>query len=108
MAVQKTFPLLKPGAVVIAWWGPSTALWYGKYVEGIRPDVDIIDDSQLSNNGWPDGSDAMAYFFGKRPVYTVPFSDELERYQKKFRMRLVADLSIFGLSLYEIVGPVTH
>ena len=108
IAVRKTFPLLKPNAVVISWWGPSSALWYGRYVEGLRPDVEILDDSDMSKHGWTDGSDAMAYYFGNRPVYTVPFWDELERYQKKFRVKLVADLQVFGLSLYEIVGPVTH
>lgn len=108
IAVRKTLSLLKPGAVVIAWWGPSTALWYGRYVEGLRPDVEIIDDSELSRHGWPDGSDGMAYYLGKRPVYTVPFWDELERYRRRFRVKLVADLGVFGLSLYEVVGPVTH
>ncbi|MGB8411509.1 MAG: DUF2723 domain-containing protein [Candidatus Binatus sp.] len=108
IAVQKTFPLLKPNAVVISWWGPSTAFWYGKYVEGLRPDVEIIDDSQMSKHGWTVGSDAIAYYFGKRPVYTVPFWDELEQYRKRFRVKLVADLHVFGLSLYEIVGPVSH
>jgi hypothetical protein len=106
--VQKTFPLLKPNAVVISWWGPSTAFWYGKYVEGLRPDVEIIDDSQMSKQGWTVGSDAIAYYFGKRPVYTVPFWDELEQYRKRFRVKLVADLHVFGLSLYEIAGPVSH
>jgi hypothetical protein len=108
VAVQKTLALLKPDAVVIAWWGPSTALWYGRYVDGLRPDVDVIDDSELSLHGWPDGSDAMAYYFGKRPVYTVPFWDERERYQKRFRLKPIADQGTFGLSLYEVIGPVTH
>jgi hypothetical protein len=102
---RDVFSMVKPHAVVFSWWGPSAALWYGKYVEGLRPDVDIYDDSRVDDLGWRDSTVGMALFYGERPVYSAPIGDQFDLYKKKFKFRLVAELPVFGQSLYEITGP---
>ena len=99
------FDTVKPHAVVFCWWGPSAALWYGKYVEGLRPDVDIYDDSRVVDIGWRDSTVGMALFYGKRPVYSVPYGDQFDLYQRKFKFRLVAELGVSRQPLYEATGP---
>ena len=60
-------------AVIESTWYASTALWYGQKVEGLRPDVLIVDDSNRKNDHigaagqvW----DVFDTYLGKRPVYT--------------------------------------
>jgi hypothetical protein len=106
LTMKQVLPLLKPDAIVFAWWGPRTTLWYGQYIDGIRPDVEVVDDSAMADHGWVDETDGMMYYYGKRPLYTLPFSDQLERYKKKFHLHLVGDPNAFGGGLYEIDGPI--
>lgn len=95
---------VQPNAVIFSWWGPSTALWYGRFVEGLRPDADIIDDSTLPQFGWRDATDGMAAYYGKRPIYTVPFWDQHEKYSREFVFEKVRNLHGLGQTLYTLVG----
>ena len=60
-------------AVIVSWWSASTTLWYGQRVEGLRPDVLIVDDSNRVVNGdtFEQVSDVFDQYLGKRPVYTI-------------------------------------
>jgi len=98
------FDAVKPNAVIVSWWGASTSMWYAHYVIGLRPDVEIIDDSQAEPNGWKDLTDAIDLYYGARPVYAVSFPDELERYGKKYKFNTVAKLAWFGMAVNEVVG----
>ncbi|MGH7814724.1 MAG: protein O-mannosyl-transferase family [Candidatus Binataceae bacterium] len=104
--VRKVFSTVKPHAVIFSWWGPSTALWYGKFVDKLRPDVEIIDDTNLAAHGWTDATEGMAHYFGKRPIYTTPAGDEYQRYSRRFHMHLAADLGVFGQNLYEVDSKI--
>ena len=53
---KSTFEVLEPEAVVISWWSFSTPLWYGQHVEGRRPDVTVIDDRDILDDGYGDVS----------------------------------------------------
>ena len=35
---------MEPDAVIVSWWSYSTPLWYVQLIEGLRPDVWIVDD----------------------------------------------------------------
>ena len=35
---------VEPDAVILSWWSYSTPLWYVQLIEGLRPDVWIVDD----------------------------------------------------------------
>ena len=41
----------RENAVVISWWSYSTPLWYHRWVLGERPDVTIIDERNILDDG---------------------------------------------------------
>ncbi len=102
--IDGVFSVLKPHALVLSWWGASTALWYGRYVEGKRPDVTIMDNSEALPRGWEGLSPALDLYYGTRPIYAVSWPDEIERYEKKYRMRKIVQLNWFGMAVHEVVG----
>ena len=99
------FDAVKPHAVVFCWWGPSNGLWYAHYVEGLRPDVDVYDDSTTVDRGWGGVTPAIGRFYPQRPCYSLPLGDQIDVIQKKYKLKLISDLHVFGQSLYEVVGP---
>ncbi len=102
--IDGVFSTLKPNALVLSWWGSSTALWYGRYVEGKRPDITIMDDSEALPNQWQDLTSAIDLYYGKRPIYAVSWPDEIKRYKKRYQLREVAKLNWFGMTVHEVVG----
>ncbi len=43
--------VMEPDAAIVSWWSYSTPLWYAQRVEGLRPDIAIIDDrTRLDEN----------------------------------------------------------
>ena len=58
-----------PNAVIVSWWTTSTPLWYGQVVEGLRPDVFIVDDRTMLDEDLGGATDVIAKFLGQRPVY---------------------------------------
>jgi hypothetical protein len=55
-------------AVVVSWWSTSTTLWYGTLVEGRRPDLLIVDDSNLVYDRLGEAPDVIDAWLGRRPV----------------------------------------
>ena len=98
------FQVLKPNALVLSWWGASTALWYGHFAEGKRQDITIFDDSEALPRGWPDLTSAIDLYYGKRPIYAVSWPDEIDRYRKKYQLHQVAKLDWFGMTVNEVTG----
>jgi hypothetical protein len=98
------FNAVRPRAVVFCWWGPTNALRYAQFVEGLRPDVAVYDDSTTLDRGWGGVTPAIGRFFPKRPVYSLPLGDQVATIERKYTLRLVADLGVFGQSLYEVIG----
>jgi hypothetical protein len=66
---------LEPDAVVVSWWSYSTPLWYGKYIEGRLPGVDIIDDRTRLDEELGSPNDVVNRYLGKRPVYVIRLDD---------------------------------
>ena len=62
---------LAPDAVVVSWWSFSTTIWYGQLVEGSRPDILLIDDSNLVNDDLGSAEDVIEAYLGVRPVYVI-------------------------------------
>ena len=44
--------ILPPDAAILSYWDASTPLWHAEYVEGRRPDVLIVDDTNIVYEGW--------------------------------------------------------
>jgi hypothetical protein len=70
--VASVHQALPPDAVVISWWSYSTPLWYHRWVLGERPDVKIIDERNILDDGYGTIDAAITAFLGRRPVYVVP------------------------------------
>jgi hypothetical protein len=64
--------------VLISWWSYSTPLWYHRWVLGERPDILIIDERNILDDGWGTIGDAIKRFLPFRPVYVVPAYWELD------------------------------
>ena len=89
--LAEALPAIPQGAVVVSWWSTSTALWYAQKVEGLRPDIEIIDDRTMLDRGLGRAPDVIAANLGKRPVYVIRLqgrdTDELTR---QYDMTIVA------------------
>jgi hypothetical protein len=77
--VASVHAALPPDAVVISWWSYSTPLWYHRWVLGARPDVTIIDERNILDDGYGTIDRAIDTYLGRRPVYIVPPYWEIER-----------------------------
>ncbi len=70
--IEAMYRAAPPEAIVLSWWSLSTPLWYGRWVEGKRPDLTIIDHRNLFDDGWDaDFLKVAKAYVGKRPVITV-------------------------------------
>ncbi|MDQ6682144.1 MAG: DUF2723 domain-containing protein [Chloroflexota bacterium] len=76
---KSVYAALPPDAVVISWWSYSTTLWYHRWINGERPDVKIIDERNILDDGYGTIDGAIRAFLGKRPVFLVAPDWELQR-----------------------------
>jgi hypothetical protein len=81
--VQSVHAALPDDAVIISWWSYSTPLWYHRWVLGERPDVTIIDERNIIDDGYGTWNAAIDAYLGERPVFLVPphwRAQELQRH----------------------------
>jgi hypothetical protein len=85
--VESVHEALPPNAVVISWWSYSTPLWHHRWVLGARPDITIIDDRNILDDGYRTMARAVEAYLGRRPVYVVPpdweFYGIIERWETR-------------------------
>jgi hypothetical protein len=81
---------LPPNSVLISWWSYSTPLWYHRWILGERPDVTIIDERDILDDGYRTMHNAIRAYFNKRPVYVVPPHWEYERIVDRWRVTTVS------------------
>jgi hypothetical protein len=62
---------LDEGAVVVSWWSTSTTLWYGTLVEERRPDLLIVDDSNIVYDSLGSAEAVIDRYLGTRPVLVI-------------------------------------
>ena len=62
---------LPPNAAILSYWDASTPLWHGKYVLGLRPDVLVVDDTNIVYDGWGTREARMASLICERPVFVL-------------------------------------
>jgi hypothetical protein len=77
--VRRVYDALPQDAVVISWWSYSTPLWYHRWIDGDRPDVKIIDERNILDDGYGTTDAAIRAFLGRRPVYVVPTDWDVDR-----------------------------
>jgi hypothetical protein len=70
--VASVYRALPQNAVLISWWSYSTPLWYHRWILGERPDIMILDERNILDDGYGTMETAIRVFLGRRPVYVVP------------------------------------
>jgi hypothetical protein len=95
---------LPPNSVVVSWWSYSTALWHHRWVLGERPDVTIIDERDILDDGYRTMNNAIRAHFGRRPVFVV--LPDWERREVTARWELSTIDTLPGFTrLLRVEGP---
>ncbi len=69
--VTAVFTALPRNAAILSYWDASTPLWYGQHVEGLRPDVLIVDDTNIVYENWGTREARIASLICSRPVFIL-------------------------------------
>jgi hypothetical protein len=96
--LDEALPAVAPDAVLVSWWSTSTALWYAQKVEGLRPDITIVDDRTMLDEGLGRAPDVISSNLGKRPVYVIRLDGlDTDELTAQFDMTLVASGGSLGV-----------
>jgi hypothetical protein len=74
--VDTVLEALPSDAAILSEWDASTPLWHAQYVLGRRPDVLIVDDTNIVYDGWGTREQRIASLICERPVFIVRLKDE--------------------------------
>ena len=89
--LREALPAVPQDAVLISWWSTSTPLWYAQKVQGLRPDLFIVDDRTMLDLQLGRAPDVIRRYLGTRPVYVIRANDrDLTELTSQFDMALVA------------------
>ncbi len=104
--VASVHELLPPNAVIVSWWSYSTPLWHHRWVLHERPDVTIIDERDILDDGYRTMNNAIRAHFGRRPVYVVLPDWERAKVTEQWELSTLPTLPGFTRLLL-IEGPAT-
>ena len=65
------FAALPPDAAIFSFWAASPPLWHGTLVEGRRPDLLVVDDSNIVYEGWGTRERRIDSLICERPVFIL-------------------------------------
>ncbi|HEX6129509.1 MAG TPA: DUF2723 domain-containing protein [Candidatus Limnocylindria bacterium] len=99
-AVHEALP---QDAVIISWWSYSTPLWYHRWIEGERPDVKIIDERNILDDGYGTIGNAVEAHLGRREVFIVPPSWELNAILARWEIEPIQTYPGYS-ELWRVVG----
>ena len=100
--LEATFETVDQDAVIISWWSFSTPLWYGRWVEGRREDVTIIDDRDILDDGFGDVTAAIDTYLGERPVYIIRLGQDIETLAQRYELEPVEAIPA---EVYRVLPP---
>jgi hypothetical protein len=85
--VDAVFAALPQHAAILTIWDASTPLWYGQHVQGMRPDVLIVDDTNIVYENWVSRERRIASLICERPVFILRLDDrDLAPTEATFRL----------------------
>ena len=73
--VDTVFEGLPPDAAILSQWDASTPLWHARYVLGRRPDLLVVDDTNIVYEGWGTRERRIASLVCERPVFILRLKD---------------------------------
>ncbi len=82
--LDTVLPRLPENAVVVSWWSYSTTLWYALYVEHLRPDITVIDDSTIVQQHLGSVEEVIDTYLGVRPVFLIRLSYDLPQFEERY------------------------
>jgi hypothetical protein len=86
---------LPRGAAILSFWGASTPLWHAQFVDGRRPDVLVVDDTNIVYEGWGTRERRIATLICDRPVFILrPEEAQLDSTREAYRLVEVAELLV--------------
>jgi hypothetical protein len=94
--LEAVLAALEPDAAVVSWWSFSTPLWYGRWVEGRRDDILIVDDRDVLDDGFGRAENAIDHYLGERPVYIVRLAGDLPAFAERYELELVPGIPSAG------------
>ena len=98
--LDETLPAIAQNAVLVSWWSTSTPLWYAQHVQGLRPDIFVVDDRTMLDLGLGRAPDVIARYLAEgRPVYAIRIHNngDLAELALQFDMTLVASGDATGV-----------
>jgi Protein O-mannosyl-transferase TMEM260-like len=99
--VETVFRTLPENAAILSEWDASTPLWHARYVLGHRPDVLIVDDTNIVYDGWATRERRIASLICERPVFILRLRDaDLQPTRAEFRVEpfIAVDVAAGGPS----------
>jgi hypothetical protein len=85
--VDAVMDALPAGAAILSVWDTSTPLWHGRFVEGRRPDVLVVDDTNIVYEGWGSRERRIESLICERPVFILRLNDrDLVPTRQAFRL----------------------
>lgn len=85
--VDTIFDALPQDAAILSQWDASTPLWHARFVLGRRPDVLIVDDTNIVYEGWGNRERRIASLICERPVFILRLDDrDLQPTRAEFRV----------------------
>jgi hypothetical protein len=70
-----TLATLPPNAAIFTSWDAAGPLWYAKYVEGRRPDLLVVDDTNVVYEGWGTREARIASLICTRPIFMIRINE---------------------------------
>jgi len=99
------FRVVEPDAVLVTWWGFSTALWYRQVILGERPDVRVIDDRTRLDERLGSVDDVIRANLARSPVYLVRLDADVLDLEQRWQVEVMPDPD--GTKpLLRVVGPL--
>lgn len=85
--VDTVLDALPEDAAILSEWDASTPLWHARYVLDRRPDVLIVDDTNIVYEGWVTRERRIASLICERPVFILRLGDaDLQPTRAAFRI----------------------
>jgi hypothetical protein len=99
---------LPQDAVVVSWWSYSTTLWYGQYVERLRPDVTVIDDSTITQQNLGTATQVIDSYLGTRPVFVIRMAFDMPEFEQRYVLTPLPGIAggpVFGVEGMKALLP---
>jgi Protein O-mannosyl-transferase TMEM260-like len=88
--VDAALAKIRGDSVVVSWWSYSTPLWYAQLIDGRRPDIRVLDDRTLLDQGLGDVFSVIDANLGRHTVYAIRIDgSEIARMERRYDITVI-------------------